>query len=196
LAGSSPLGAGTRTCSGAKRDDDFGSGCIGQHVLAHLVVTGAYDRHLRRQRTAYGMRRQALVASLATELPDWQVRGSQAGLHLWIEPPGPVREGALVAAALARDLLVLGMSTMCRSVEQRGLVLGFARLRTSDAPVVARRLAEAVRAAADGATADTAAPYLPSPELAARLGTTGVDFFPAGTGAGREPPLVPDRPDW
>ena len=182
---------------GAKRDDDFGSGVVGQHVLAHLVLTGAYDRHLRRQRTAYGMRRQALVAGLGVELPDWQVRGSPAGLHLWVEPPGPVHEQALVAAASARDVLVLGMSTMCRSVDRPGLVLGFARLRTSDAATVARRLGEAVRAAADGPAdgpGDGGAPSLPSAELAARLGTTGVDFFPAGTGLGREPPLVPDRP--
>jgi GntR family transcriptional regulator/MocR family aminotransferase len=185
---------------GAKRDDDFGSGVIGQHVLAHLVVTGAYDRHLRRQRTVYGMRRDALVAGLGAELPDWRVRGAPAGLHLWLEPPGPVREGALVREAAARDVLVLGMSTMCRTVDTSGLVLGFARLRTQDASLVARRLAAAVRAAADStaddsAVDDAAAPYLPSPQLAARLGTTGVDFFPAGTGAQREPPLVPDPPD-
>ena len=88
-----------------------------------------------------------------------------------------------------------------RSVERRGLVVGFARLRTSDAGTVARRLGEAVRAAEGGAAdgvedgaPDGIATSLPSTELAARLGTTGVDFFPVGTGRGREPPLVPDRP--
>jgi GntR family transcriptional regulator/MocR family aminotransferase len=146
------------------------------------------------------MRRDALVAGLGAELPDWRVRGAPAGLHLWLEPPGPVREGALVREAAARDVLVLGMSTMCRTVDTSGLVLGFARLRTQDASLVARRLAAAVRAAADSTADDSAvdeaaAPYLPSPQLAARLGTTGVDFFPAGTGVQREPPLVPDPPD-
>ena len=177
---------------GAKRDDDFGTGVIGQHVLAHLIVTGAYDRHLRRQRAVYGMRRDALVAGLAAELPDWQVRGAPAGLHLWLEPPGPVQEAAVVAEALARDVLVLGMSSMCRTVERPGLALGFARLRTQDAAPVARRIAEAVRAAGTSGPSAPAGPQLLPAELAARLGTTGVDFFPAG--AGGEPPLVPDLP--
>ena len=185
---------------GAKRDDDFGTGVIGQHVLAHLIVTGAYDRHLRRQRAVYGMRRTALVESLASALPDWRVRGAPAGLHLWLEPPSPAgkgtaaQEAALVHAALARDVLVLGMSAMCRTVDRPGLVLGFARLRTSDAAEVARRLAAAAREAADAPTADEPVSALPSAELAARLGTTGVDFFPAGTRSGVEPPLVPDAP--
>jgi GntR family transcriptional regulator/MocR family aminotransferase len=114
---------------GAKRDDDFGTGVIGQHVLAHLITTGAYDRHLRRQRTVYRMRRQAMVAAFSAVLPDWRVRGAPAGLHLWLEPSGLLSESALVRAALDRDVLVLGMSTMCRTVQARGLVLGFARLR-------------------------------------------------------------------
>ena len=179
---------------GAKRDDDFGTGVIGQHVLAHLIATGAYDRHLRRQRAVYGMRRQAVVEAFAAALPDWRVRGAPAGLHLWLEPTRPVPEAALVRAALQRDVLVLGMSTMCRTVDVPGLVVGFARLRTQDAPLVAQRLAQAVRAAQEGSVDDTAPLGLPSAELAARLGTTGVDFFPAGTGPGREPPLVPDLP--
>ena len=179
---------------GAKRDDDFGSGVIGQHVLAHLITTGAYDRHLRRQRTVYGMRREALVSALHASLPDWRVRGAPAGLHLWLEPVRQVPEAGLVRAALERDVLVLGMSTMCRTVDVRGLVVGFARLRTQDAPVVARRIAEAVRAVEAGSAELAPPPVLPSAELAARLGTTGVDFFPAGTGPDREPPLVPDLP--
>ena len=179
---------------GAKRDDDFGTGVIGQHVLAHLIATGAYDRHLRRQRMVYGMRRQALIAELAAVLPDWRVRGAPAGLHLWLEPTGPVPEAALVQAALERDVLVLGMSAMCRTVAVHGLVIGFARLRTQDARVVAQRLAAAVRAVGDGPTGGASPLRLPSAELAGRLGTTGVDFFPAGTGLDREPPLVPDLP--
>jgi GntR family transcriptional regulator/MocR family aminotransferase len=109
---------------GAKRDDDFGSGVIGQHVLAHLVATGAYDRHLRRQRVVYGMRRDALVGALAGALPDWRVRGTTAGLHLWLCPPGPFEEAAVVQAAVEREVLVLGMSSMCREATVEGLVLG------------------------------------------------------------------------
>jgi len=180
---------------GAKRDDDFGSGVIGQHVLAHLVATGAYDRHLRRQRVVYGMRRDALVGALAAALPDWRVRGTAAGLHLWLSPPGPFEEAAVVQAAVEREVLVLGMSSMCREATVEGLVLGFARLRPQDAATVAARLADSVRAARDGTTPGPWTPYLPPADVAERLGTTGVDFFPAGMGIGREPPLVPGASD-
>ena len=156
----------------AKRDDDFGTGVVAQHVLAHLIATGAYDRHLRRQRVAYAMRRGALVEALAEVLPDWRVRGAAAGLHLWLEPPGAFDEGAVVTAARRRDVLVLGMSAMRRHSAHAGLVLGFARLRPKHAPEVASRLADAVAAAAKGDTA----PVRPA-GATARTGTTGVDFF-------------------
>ncbi len=177
---------------GAKRDDDFGSPVLGQHVLAQLISTGAYDRHLRRQRSVYGMRRDALLDALARELPNWRARGGASGLHLWLEPPGPVDETSLVAAAAERDVLVLGVQSMCRQAGLSGLVLGYARLRTQHAPEVARRLRAAVADAADRRAGPRPGPLLLSPGVAARLGTTGVDFFPAGTGLGVERPLVPD----
>jgi GntR family transcriptional regulator/MocR family aminotransferase len=167
-----PVGLRTAVLE-AKRDDDFGTGVVAQHVLAHLIETGAYDRHLRRQRVAYAMRRTALVEALAEVLPDWRVRGAAAGLHLWLEPPGRFDEDAVVAAALQRDVLLLGMSAMRRHTDHAGLVLGFARLRPKHAPEVAARLADAVKAAATAG-----APPLRPPGATSPTGTTGVDFFP------------------
>lgn len=157
----------------AKRDDDFGTDVLSQHVLAHLIESGAYDRHLRRQRLVYAMRRTALVAELGRLLPDWQVRGAAAGLHLWLQPPGAFDEAAVVGQARCRDVLVLGMSAMRRHTDHAGLVLGFARLRAQHAPEVAARLAAAVAAAEAfvGPPAGTSSPI-------ARTGTTGVDYFP------------------
>ncbi len=59
-----------------KRDDDFGSNAIDQHVLARLLESGAYDRHLRGMRRRYRQRRDAFIEALARRLPDWQVMGS------------------------------------------------------------------------------------------------------------------------
>jgi GntR family transcriptional regulator/MocR family aminotransferase len=161
----------------AKRDDDFGTDVLSQHVLAHLVGSGAYDRHLRRQRLVYTMRRAALVEELGRTLPSWTARGAPAGLHLWLEPPGPVDEEAVIAQARQRDVLVLGMSAMRRHSTHSGLVLGFARLRVQHAPEVAARLAEAVDAAATAAD-DPRAATTGASGATARTGTTGVDFFP------------------
>ncbi|MEJ7702193.1 MAG: PLP-dependent aminotransferase family protein [Geodermatophilaceae bacterium] len=67
----------------AKRDDDFGSPVLSQHVLARLLANGAYDRHIRRTRRRYMERRDALVTALAEELPDWEMsgRGRRAARH-------------------------------------------------------------------------------------------------------------------
>ena len=146
---------------------------IGQHVLAHLIVSGGYDRHLRRQRAVYSMRRSALVDALQARLPAWTVRGTTAGLHLWVEPPGPVDDAALAAAAAARGVLVLGMSSMRRETDHRGLVLGFARLRSHDALEIADTLARAVEDTTRRSTRDRAAAGPPG----GGLGGTGVDFF-------------------
>lgn len=166
----------------AKRDSDFGTSVLVQHAFARLLATGDYDRHVRRQRGHYRARRAALVAQLAKQLPDWTVRGAEAGLHLWLEPPDQIDEAALVEAAGTRGLLILGMGSMCGAVRAPGLALGFARLSVHQAAEVADLLADAVRAVASRPGPSPTAgswPAPPSPDGVARLGTTGIDYFAA-----------------
>lgn len=176
---------------GAKRDDDFGSPVLGQHVLAQLLSTGTYERHLRRQRGVYGMRRAALLQALAEELPGWAVRGSASGLHLWLEPPEPVDEAALVRAALERDVLVLGLQSMCRQARLSGLAWATRACAHSThrrspgacaTPCRTRRRERARRPQARSCCRPA------SPHAWDHRGR----FFPAGTGLGVESPLVPD----
>jgi GntR family transcriptional regulator/MocR family aminotransferase len=68
---------------------DLGTARIEQHALADFIARGELDRHLRRMRTRYRARRDALVAALASELPEATVKGIAAGLHVTAElPPG------------------------------------------------------------------------------------------------------------
>ncbi|WNV73964.1 PLP-dependent aminotransferase family protein [Geodermatophilus sp. DSM 44513] len=168
---------------GAKRDDDFGTSVLTQHTLAHLLDTGAHDRHLRRLRLRYRGQRRALVEALARHLPAWRVQGAEAGLHLCAMGPADVDEVAVVDAAAERGLLVLDLGRMRSAPGAPGLVLGFARVREHQADVAVRRLRDAVAAAAArpraGATPRTTA--LPDPRSAVRLGTTALDYFPPGS---------------
>lgn len=129
----------------AKRDDDFGSPVLGQHVLATLLSNGGYDRHIRRTRRRYMERRDALAAALARELPDWDVSGRAGGLHVMLRLPGGLDEEQLCAAAAARGLAVQGTRAMYGGLDAPdGLLMSYAR-----AP--AGVLAEAVQRLSDAA---------------------------------------------
>ena len=166
----------------AKRDDDFGTSVFDQHTLARMISTGDYDRHIRRQRARYRSRRDALVSALAKHLPHWSIRGAEAGLHLWIEPPDPVDETSLVTAARERGLLVLGMRSMCGKSAASGLVICFARLSVHQVDAVGQALAEAVKASRRSLRYQPAV-VEPAQHLLGRSGVTGVDFFPSAWGA-------------
>jgi GntR family transcriptional regulator/MocR family aminotransferase len=133
---------------------DLGSQVIEQHVLAHLIRSGAYDRQLRVMRRRYRARRDALAAALRTHLPDATVRGISAGLHLYVELPAGLAEQDIVQAAARRGVAVDGAAELWATPPPRAaLVLGYGRLGGG-------RLAEA--AALIGEAAASAQPPAPS----------------------------------
>jgi len=137
-----------------KRDDDFGSNAIDQHVLARLIESGAYDRHLRGLRRLYRQRRDAFVEALGRGLPDWQVLESAGGLALTIVLPPGLSERRLVAAAAGLGLSVLGLEAMTGHTSPApGIVLSYARA-TPD--MSAEAVARLIRASQilDGVTPD------------------------------------------
>ncbi|KUJ41284.1 GntR family transcriptional regulator [Streptomyces albus subsp. albus] len=110
-----------------KQLSDRGSPALDQLALARLIESGRYDRHLRRMRTTYAARRDALLAALAEHAPGVEVTGLAAGFHAVAHLPGSVDEQALVAAARARSVGLYGMSP-CRSTRATApaqLLLGF-----------------------------------------------------------------------
>ena len=128
----------------AKRDDDFGSPVLSQHVLARLMTNGGYDRHIRRTRRRYMDRRDALVTALGQQLPDWEVRGRAGGLHVMLRLPSGLDEESVCAAAAARGLAVQGTRAMYGALPgPDGLFISYARAPTGVLTEAVQRLAAA-----------------------------------------------------
>jgi GntR family transcriptional regulator / MocR family aminotransferase len=113
----------------AKLAADRGSPAIDQLAFADFLTRGEFDRHLRRMRPVYRARRDALLAALATRLPDFVPAGAAAGLHLVAWLPPDLDEETVAAAALERDVGVHGVGEYRLSGPGRpGLIFGYASL--------------------------------------------------------------------
>ncbi len=84
----------------AKGEREAWASVLDQLALADLIVSGSYDRHVRRMRQRYRDRRDRLVAALAERAPHVQVSGLAAGLHAVLRLPPGTERSALGAAAL------------------------------------------------------------------------------------------------
>jgi GntR family transcriptional regulator/MocR family aminotransferase len=116
---------------------------IDQLALVNLIESGAYDRHLRRMRRLYQQRRVAMLAALSA-VPGEPAPSMDAGLHvLWRLPPG-LDEAAVLAAARAHGLMLLGLSQCRVGPGEPGLVLGYGNVSEHRAGTVAAALALAL----------------------------------------------------
>jgi GntR family transcriptional regulator / MocR family aminotransferase len=113
----------------AKAIEDAGSEVSGQLALADFIARGELERHLRRMRLRYAQRRDALLASLARELPDWQLGTTSGGLHVIVFLPDHVDEPALLTAAARNRVGIEGLSLHSYTGDcQSGVVLGHASM--------------------------------------------------------------------
>ena len=93
----------------AKSLTDRHGSSLDELTLAELIVSGGYDRHVRRCRLRYRRRRDRLIAALAEVSPGPRVTGLAAGLHAVLYLPPGRSEADVVAAAAARGLALNGM---------------------------------------------------------------------------------------
>jgi GntR family transcriptional regulator/MocR family aminotransferase len=112
---------------------DRGSPGIDQLALATLIISGRYDRHVRRMRSVYAARRLALVDALTEHAPHVVLSGLAAGFHAVAHLPKMADEQAVVAAARTRSVGLYGMSRYRAGGATRPpqLVLGFGNLTPS-----------------------------------------------------------------
>lgn len=109
---------------------DRGSSGLDQLIVARLMESGRYDRHLRHMRASYARRRDALVESLARHAPQVRLTGLAAGFHAVAHLPDGADEHRVVELALERSVGLYGMSLLRadRATTPPQLVLGFGNL--------------------------------------------------------------------
>lgn len=83
---------------------------------------------MRSSRLVYRRRRDALIAALARHLPELHPQGAAAGLHLLVDLPGEVDEGALVRAAQSRGVGLDGLAPHSAGPGRPGVILGYGRI--------------------------------------------------------------------
>ena len=145
----------------ARRHSDLGSPALPQLVLADLLASGAYDRHLRTVRARQRARRDAVAGALADHMPDAVVEGVAAGLHVLVSLPG--RAGALTDAEFAQRGLRAGVLVHPLSWHRvrsgpPGLVIGYAAHPPDRLRDAVRRLADALGVSPSAGTMPPVAP--------------------------------------
>lgn len=132
----------------------YGQPWTEQAALAAFIRDGNFRTHLRRIRTLYRTRRDALIEVLHEWLgAEAEITGSDSGLHLVVRLP-PAFPGAIEVSQIARSLdVALYTPTQAGAIEaeaeqpdERRLVLGYASLAPEEIRSAIRRVARAVPA--------------------------------------------------
>jgi GntR family transcriptional regulator/MocR family aminotransferase len=126
---------------------DFGQPRIEQHAFALFLSRGELDRHLRRMRSRYRDRRDALVESLRRHVPEAAVCGIAAGLHAIVRLPEDDDEPAIQAEAKRRGVGVgkLGDYFLAGGRAAPTLVIAYARVGEATIEAGVKELAAAIR---------------------------------------------------
>jgi GntR family transcriptional regulator/MocR family aminotransferase len=125
---------------------DILSPAIPQAVLTDFLQEGHFGRHLRRMRTLYGARRDALVAALRSQVGGvLQVQGDQAGVHLVATFARPADDRQVAERAARAGLWVMPLSSCYAGrATRRGLVLGYGGAEANEMGDAVRRLERAL----------------------------------------------------
>jgi GntR family transcriptional regulator / MocR family aminotransferase len=131
-----------------RADTDGATSTILQATFAQLLRSGDLDRHLRRSRRVYRVRRDAVVAAVHRWLPQATVGGIAAGLNVVLTLPDGTDEQAVVARAAERGVGVYPRRwfTADPGCARPGLVLGYGTVAPEQAGQGVRVLGEVVAA--------------------------------------------------
>lgn len=126
---------------------DRGPPVLMQATLAAFMQAGLLAPHVRRMRTEYAARREALLNALGRFCPAVTPLAAPGGLHMVARLPDGADETGIARRARARGLAVAPLRAyFAGAPRMTGLVMGFAATPTAMAAEAARRLQGAVMA--------------------------------------------------
>ncbi|KNX36711.1 MocR-like pyridoxine biosynthesis transcription factor PdxR [Luteipulveratus halotolerans] len=124
---------------------------IASDALAHLIGNGGLSRHLARAQRTYAARRRRLVAALAQHLPEVELVGVEAGIHVAVRwRDDTVRDSDVAAECAARGIALAPLSAYAAQHLANGLLLGYAQLPETQADAVVAEIAEALEVVRQG----------------------------------------------
>ena len=127
---------------------DRGTDALSQATLAEFMRQGLLAPHIRRMRTEYARRREAVLAALERHAPGLATIPAPGGLHMVARLPDGMDEAAAVRACRARGLAVVPLRAYYAGPPRMsGIVLGFSGTPVPLAADAARRLGAALKAA-------------------------------------------------
>jgi GntR family transcriptional regulator/MocR family aminotransferase len=128
---------------------DRGTDAFTQATLAEFMRLGLLAPHIRKMRTEYARRREALLEAMRRIVQLATPLAAPGGLHMVARLPDGMDEAAAVRACRARELAVSPLRAYYPGTPRMtGLVIGFAATPTAMANEVARRLEAALSAVA------------------------------------------------
>ena len=119
---------------------------LSQAAVAHMLESGAFERHIRRLRRNYTKKRQAMLDALTRAMPeDTRWSEPRGGLQVWLTLPADVSGEALHRAAIDRGVVYhLGKTCYQASGGQNQLALSFANQSPERIAEGVERLGEAI----------------------------------------------------
>lgn len=146
VAGVSAKGAAYSRLRSAKALEDFYVAGPLQETAADFVNSPAWRTHKRKVSAELGVRRDALLSSLAATLPELEpVVRSRGGMHVWVRLPEGIDDSALAAVALAEGVSVTaGRAWFPAEPDGAHLRLTFGETSAGLIPEGVERLARAI----------------------------------------------------
>jgi GntR family transcriptional regulator / MocR family aminotransferase len=127
----------------AKWLNDQHSATLEQQTLAEFIISGVYERHLRRLRRRNASRRGALLDAIGKHLRGRvEVTGDGSGAHIVLWPKKRIPEDVMVAEAASRGVGISGISRyFLKQPSPPGIMLGYCRMKEDEIREGIRRLA-------------------------------------------------------
>jgi GntR family transcriptional regulator / MocR family aminotransferase len=104
-----------------------------EESVSWLMASGELERHLRRCRREYTHRREVLLEMLHPLETDFSLHGTNAGLHIWLEPHEKRALKPIFETLLQSGLRVANINEYCaRTPSVFGLLLNFGALEVAE----------------------------------------------------------------
>ncbi len=135
-----------------KSAGEEGGAWLEQMIVADLLASGAYDRHLRRVRKIYLDRRDVLIASLRARFGEPRLVGAEVGSQLtWVLPAESPSATQVCEAARRLGVNVepvfgeTSFSDGVSAFQDRALILGYAALSAENIDRGVERLGDSLK---------------------------------------------------